>query len=60
MAEVADLIISKTRTKATVNADYNVSSEFYSALDQKVRELIAAAERRAAENGRKTLRPCDL
>lgn len=60
MTEPVELIISKTRTKATVNAEYNVSGEFYGALDQKVRELIAAAERRASENGRKTLRPCDL
>ena len=30
------------------------------ALDAKVRELIVAAEKRALENGRKTVRPCDL
>lgn len=53
-----DLIISKSRTKAA--ADINVSGEFYSALDGAVRNLIANAEKRAIDNGRKTLRPYDL
>ncbi len=34
--------------------------EFYEALDKKVLELIKDAEKRAMENGRKTVRPCDL
>jgi histone H3/H4 len=37
-----------------------VSGEFYTALDAKVRQIITAAEGRAKENGRKTVRPCDL
>ena len=53
------LIISKSRTKAAVK-DCNVSSDFYGALDSAVREMIAKAEQRATENGRKTLRPQDL
>lgn len=53
-----DLIISKSRTKAT--ASINVSGEFYGALDGAVRQLIASAEQRAMDNGRKTLRPYDL
>jgi len=53
-----DLIISKSRTKAA--AGINVSGEFYAALDGAVREMIAGAERRAMDNGRKTLRPHDL
>jgi len=55
----AELIISKSRTKAAVN-ECNVSSEFYGALDEAVRELIKTAEGRALENKRKTLKPCDL
>ena len=55
----AELIISKSRTKGAVT-ECNVSSEFYEALDAAVRELIATAERRALENKRKTLKPCDL
>jgi hypothetical protein len=54
----ADLIISKSRTKGA--ASINVSGEFYSALDGAVREMIANAEQRATDNGRKTLRPWDL
>ena len=56
---MADLIISKARTKDSVK-ECNVSGEFYDALDAKVREMIAAAEKRAVANGRKTLRPHDL
>lgn len=57
-ATALDLIISKSRTKAA--AGINVSGEFYGALDASVRDLIASAERRALDNGRKTLRPHDL
>lgn len=56
---MADLIISKARTKDAVK-ECNVSGEFYEALDKKVREAIASAEKRATDNGRKTLRPYDL
>ena len=54
----ADMIISKSRTKNA--ASINVSGEFYAALDEKVRELIAGAEARAEANNRRTLRPHDL
>lgn len=54
-----ELIISKSRTKQAAKK-CNVSSDFYAALDKKVRELIAAAEARAAGNKRKTLKPQDL
>lgn len=53
-----DLIISKSRTKAA--AGINVSGDFYVALDEAVRGLIATAEARAESNGRRTLRPQDL
>jgi len=56
---MADMIISKTKTKESVK-ECNVSGEFYEALDKKVRELIAHAEKRALANGRKTVRPQDL
>lgn len=57
-AASGDLIISKSRTKAA--AGINVSGDFYGALDYAVRSLIATAEKRAMNNGRKTLRPHDL
>lgn len=53
-----ELIISKSRTKNA--AGINVSGEFYGALDDAVRTMIAGAEARATANGRKTLRPQDL
>ncbi len=45
-APTGDLIISKSRTKAAVKKS-NVSSDFYGALDQVVRGMIAKAEVRA-------------
>ena len=56
---MADMIISKSKTKESVKT-CNVSGEFYAALDVKVREMIAIAEKRALDNGRKTVRPYDL
>jgi hypothetical protein len=53
------MIISKSRTKAAVRK-CNVSSDFYGALDGAVRQIIAKAENRATENGRKTVRPQDI
>lgn len=58
-ATPAELIISKARTKAATRK-CNVSSDFYGALDLKVREIIKSAETRAVENKRKTLKPCDI
>jgi histone H3/H4 len=57
--KAVELIISKSRTKATAKK-CNVSSDFYAALDKKVREMVAAAESRAMANKRKTLKPQDL
>ena len=56
--KAVDQIISKSRTKAA--AGMNVSGDFYAALDGAVREMIAAAEARAENNNRRTLRPHDL
>ena len=56
--KAGDLIISKSRTKAA--AGINVSGDFYIALDEAVRGLIATAEARAENNNRRTLRPHDL
>jgi histone H3/H4 len=54
-----ELIISKSRTKAATKK-CNVSSDFYGALDKKVRSIISEAEARALANKRKTLKPADL
>ncbi len=57
--KTAELIISKTRTKAAAKK-CNVSSDFYGALDKRVRDMIGEAEKRAMANKRKTLKPSDL
>ena len=54
-----ELIISKARTKGAVKK-CNVGGEFYDALDAHVRDVIAAAEKRALGNKRKTLKAVDL
>jgi len=40
--------------------DVNVGSDFYEALDEKVKELIKRAVERAEENGRKTVKSRDV
>jgi hypothetical protein len=57
-AASGDMIVSKSRTKAA--SSINVSGDFYGALNDAVHSLIKAAEQRAINNGRKTLRPHDL
>ena len=57
--KAVELIISKSRTKDATKK-CNVSSDFYGALDKKVRDMVAAAEARAVANKRKTLKPQDL
>lgn len=59
MAKPKELIISKSRTKTAAKGS-NVSSDFYGALDKKVRGLVAEAVSRCKANGRKTLKPQDL
>jgi histone H3/H4 len=54
-----DLLISKSRTKDAVKK-CNVSGEFYTALDKRVRDLIGEAEKRALANKRKTVKAADL
>ena len=55
----AELIIYQSRTKSAAKK-CNVSSEFYSALDRKVRDMISQAEMRARANKRKTVKAQDL
>ena len=55
---MADLI-TKAAVKAALS-DKNVSSDFYEALDEEVKELLEVAARRAEDNDRKTVQPRDL
>ncbi|MBN2202871.1 MAG: DUF1931 domain-containing protein [Candidatus Aenigmarchaeota archaeon] len=36
------------------------SGDLYAALDKKVEEMLKMASKRAKDNGRATVRPCDL
>lgn len=55
---MADVIV-KSAVKEAIR-DHNVSADFYDALDERVTELLAEAETRAAANDRKTVQPRDL
>jgi histone H3/H4 len=55
---MADLIV-KAAVKEALD-DMNVASDFYTALDDEVEELLEDAARRAEENDRKTVQPRDL
>ncbi len=55
---MADLIV-KSGVKEALDG-YNVSSDFYAALDDEVEELLADAAARAESNDRKTVQPRDL
>ena len=55
---MADLIV-KAAVKEELE-EMNVASDFYTALDDEVEEILADAARRAADNDRKTVQPRDL
>ncbi len=52
-------IINKTQVKSAASG-FQVSSDFYDALNAHVYDLVERAKKRAAGNGRKTLMPHDL
>lgn len=55
---MTDLIV-KSAVKESLDG-YNVSSDFYEALNGEVAELLGDAADRADANGRKTVQPRDL
>jgi histone H3/H4 len=55
---MADIIV-KTAVRNAVD-DLNVGAEFYEELDAEVQTLLDDAERRAQDNGRKTVQARDL
>ena len=56
---VSDWIIVKSKIKELVGA-YNVSAEFSDVLNQKVKQMVHDAMKRAEANGRKTVMGRDL
>ena len=55
---MADLIV-QSAVKDQLD-DHHVASDFYEAVDEEIAELLDAAARRAKDNDRKTVQPCDL
>jgi histone H3/H4 len=55
---IADVIV-KSDVKDAMR-EKNVAADFYDALDERVMEVLEAAEVRADSNGRKTVQPRDL
>lgn len=53
------MLVVKAKIKEVVG-DFNVSSDFAASLDEKVRELVKAACKRAEGNNRKTVMGKDL
>jgi len=56
-----EVLVVASKVKDYIKAKEMMSSgEIPEALSDKVRELLDAAIARANENGRKTVKPCDL
>ena len=55
----SDLLIIKAKIKEVVG-DYQVSSDFVDVLDEKVKQLIDEAKKRAEANGRRTVMGRDI
>lgn len=53
------MLVVKSKIKE-VAGDYNISSDFADALDEKLRELVKKAADRAESNNRKTIMAKDL
>lgn len=58
MEEMSDLLVVRSKIKECT--DCNVSGDFADALSKRVSQMVKEAERRAKDNGRKTLKPQDL
>ncbi len=56
------LVLSKTKEamKGKGENTFNVSSESFDALNEHLHWIIDQAQKRAAANGRKTIRPYDI
>jgi histone H3/H4 len=59
VVKMSDSIIVKTKVKELA-VGYSVSSDFADVLDEKAKQLLKDAMRRAEANGRKTIMSKDL
>lgn len=56
---MAELLVVRSKIKDYAK-ECNVSSDFADALSKCVERKITQAVQRCKDNGRKTLRPCDI
>ncbi|HII16193.1 MAG TPA: DUF1931 domain-containing protein [Nanoarchaeota archaeon] len=56
---MSELLVVRSKVKDFAEG-MNVAGDFADALSDKVVALVKEAAKRAQENGRKTLKPCDL
>ncbi|MCF7871526.1 DUF1931 domain-containing protein [Candidatus Woesearchaeota archaeon] len=56
---MSDSVVVKSKVKELVTG-YNLASDFADALDEKVKQLVKEAVRRAEGNSRKTVMAKDL
>lgn len=54
------MLVIKSKIKEVTGGEYNISSDFAEALDEKVKEMIKKATERAEANNRKTVMAKDL
>jgi histone H3/H4 len=52
-------LIVRSKVKSTIKG-MRFAGDFYNALDKKVENTLREAAKRAKDNGRATIRPCDL
>lgn len=59
-AEVKSLVVKSEVKRILKDLEHQTASDFPDALSQQVEQLIRGAAQRAAANGRKQVRRCDL
>ena len=55
---MGDSLVVRSKIKSAT--ELNVASAFADALSEEVKAIVKKAEKRAKDNGRKTLKACDL
>lgn len=56
----ASLVVKTEVKRMLKDMDHQTAGDFVDAVNDAVRKLIVRAGQRAADNGRKQVRPCDL
>ena len=58
--KVASLVVKAEVKRMLKDMDHQTAGDFVDAVNETVRKLLVRAGQRAADNGRKQVRPCDL